>query len=805
MAEVLSIDDFLSNQQAPKGASTQPLDTGEGKRPYMDIDTWLSSKDTEPKISESTVEEVTKKPVGRPAAPASETPTQEPQDPATSAYMAMYPQAQMDGAFVGIDNDATRAAREAQVARKITDQPLTWEAATRHEVAAEFAREEGLPIVGGIIGTMLAPATGGMSLPMATAVTAGAAGAGAFVGEVTEQTLKYEDIMETGVTETKPRDAWDILGRSTGRGVEEAVFNFVPDVLVRGVTQGARRVILTGAKPAEDVTGNTVNLGKEAMLDTMKDYAERKGLELDSVLLTSDIAEQGLLNAAENVASNSYITGRIPFINPRSIKEIRGVQEEALKEAIQTQVGTYMDPAAGYVKSLDTDHAVHSYIKETFTQMNEFSVAGLIKVGFTNAQEARKSVARSMYRAIGERMEQTEMVSIYKEIELPILGPNGVPLTTMQQTVQEKIAFPVNLKNVRKIAEDRADVLARTNAKLDTSIADLMALPAEADFTAVSDRLILMKSESADLAKSTVEGASNKKRLLDNAIREMEISLDDAAKRATEAGITGPNGESIYDVKRAADGIWKEQVEDFQNTYIANILKETNPLNGAPEKLGRMFIQNETAARDLMKVLDDAKGSLKGAELESILQAENAIKGSIVEELFIPRDTITGKFVAPDVSSLVSKEKQLRRIFGDESYDELRKLGAALEQQSGKGTSNYLGFAQRARESGMVLTSLRGLMNADLKPIIRDGGSTILFALGAGRLLTSPQMIRQARMLADPTLDEATKTRVAQWLIHRTYEYQKAIQDTLNQEELERQEAKREDQQEVQRYYNGKY
>lgn len=660
--------------------------------------------------------------------------------------------------------------------------------------AQEFIREEALPVVGATVGTLLAPVSGGSSIPLAMAFTAGTAGLGAAAGEAVEQTAKFAGMMELAKDETAPKDAWDILERSAWRGGEEAAWTLLPDMLIRGTSQGVRRLLTKGAKSSETIDGDVIDMGRKSMQDIMEGYAERKGLKKEEVLLTSDIVESGLFNASENIASNSYISGKVA--------PVRATQEKALKEEIMDVVTQYKGPAEGYVKG-SSDEAIRRFVEPNMDGLNDFGVAGLVNVGFKKAQEAQKAVARSTYKAIGNLMERTKMVSVYKEVELPFLGPDGRPMTTMQTVLQEQPAFPVSLRKVREIAEDRMDILARTGDKLDPYTSEFLNMPYQTDYEAAAERLIDMKADSRSLGRSTAEGAGKQKLNLDRAIKEMEQAMDDAMGQAELSGIVGPDGTSLRDLKAQADSVWSEQVADFQNSYIKNIINKTNPKNGAPEKLGKLFIQNDTAARNIMKVIDDAKAGMTGADLEQLVQTENAIKGSIVEELFIPFDGATGQYIAPDMTTLVAKEDQLKRIFGEESFDELRKLGAAIQQQEGGATSNYLGFAQRARESGMMMSTIKSMSNLNFGPLLRDGGSTVLFALGAGRLLTSPKMIRQVSMLNNPTVDPAIKTQIAQWLVHRTYEYQQAIEASVTPEERERMEAKLEDVDEAKRMRQG--
>ncbi|AHK11877.1 hypothetical protein CHOED_017 [Vibrio phage CHOED] len=808
---IQSIDEWLANQGGPSGASkqlsTNPLDTGAGKRPYMDIDKWLASNDKEPQISQETLAATSKAPSGEPSGEPKGTAGKEASVAPSASIMAAGDAIESLVPDVQRKQEIAQQARETLASQGVNLSPYvtggypTQEmgaAAARpdyaettkegQEAAQQFIKEEALPVVGATVGALLAPVSGGSSILLSSALVAGSAGLGGFTGELIEQTGQYTGVLDPRKSQEAPKDGWDILERAAWRGGEEAAWSLVPDLFVKGATQGLRKLLTHSAKPAVTVAGETVDMGRQSMVNIMKDYAEKHGVDQEKILLTSDVVESGLFNAAENIASNSYITGKVG--------KVRAVQEEALKEEIVGVVEGYTTPALNYLKNTD-DTAIANFVGSNMDSMNDFGVAGLVNVGFKKAQDAQKAVARSIYKSVGELMEATKMQTVYKEVELPILGPDGRPLTTMQTVTEETPAFPVSLRGVRELAEERMDILARTGDRLDSNTASFLNMPMSTDYSAAAERLVDMKADSRSLARSTAEGSAKQKMLLDQAIAKLEASMDDAMNQATASGITGPDGVPIAELKAQADAIWKEQVEDFQNSYVMNIIKKTHPKNGAPEKLGQLFIQNETAAKNIMKVLDDAKGNLKGAELEQVIQAENAIKGSIVEQVFMPFDSTSGKYIAPDVTALTTKEEPLRRIFGDEGYDELRKLGAAIERQSGGATSNYLGFAQRARESGMIMTTMKGMARADFGPLIRDGGATVLFALGAGKVLTSPKMLRQVNMILDPKVDPAIKTNIAQWLVHRTYEYQQAVEASMTPDERERAEAKLEDSKEA--------
>lgn len=766
--------DFMSQRKKPNLASgtTEPLDTGEGTRPRLTFNQFMQQKNKQPQLSQETVKDVTAQPVGRPQG-TQEAPQVAPQEP-TQEEPSMW--------------DTVKDVAGTALTAAVSPSAFIGQYTQEHpEEAMEFATTEGMPTAGAAAALALAPETMGGSVLAAMAYTAGMSAIGAFTGEALEQTAKLEGVMPLGKEETAPKDGWDVMERSAIRGGQEAAWSMIPDMLVRGVPASWRKLLMTGGKGAVDELGNTVDAGKVELTNLMRDYAQKNGLEEGQVLLASDVAEVPLLNMAEAISSNSYITGS-------KIGAIRGAQEEAIKEKIGETVGQYMEPAKGYVQST-TDEAIRRYIEPNMESMNDFAVAGLIRVGFTKAQEAQKSVARSMYRTIGDSMEVTTMRPVYKEIELPLIGPDGRPLTTMVNTTEEVPAFPVNLRGVKEIAEKRAD---ETLGNMDSSVAEMLGFPNETDFTKASNKLIEWNAITRNLEKSIAAGSAAEQapvKLMHyrNASKALEKALNDTVENAHAAGISAPDGRSLRDLKQEADGIWKEQAEDFQNSYILNILKQTKPKSGAPEKLGQMFMKNEMAAKNIMKVLDDAKGSLQGEALEQVVQAENSIKGSIVQEVFMPFDRTNGQYVAPDVRAIGGKKDVLKRIFGDEGYQELNNLAAVIEEQAGTHTSNYLGFAQRARESGMILEGLKSVTRADFGPVIRDGGATILFAMGAGRILTSPKNLRYAAMVANPRVPISTRIGLGYNLFHQFVEWKSIESDGATPNEIERGQGRLDD------------
>lgn len=777
------------------GNSTKPLDT-QGDYKAL-LEGFTPTTPTAPEVSKETTEAVQKAPqpeVATTTAGSTIAPSQAPMgeeeaaptetDTAAAEAIDQAQRASYTASAYGPSLQVLEEQNEAAMDPQIPEEA--------HAAAMEFARTEGLPVVGATVGLALAPVTGGTSFMAAMSLTAGMSGIGAFTGEAIEQTLKKADIIDLSENESMPKDGWDILQRAAWRGTEEAAWSMVPDLLIRGTATTAKRLLTTGSKPLETVDGTVLDASKLHMEKMMRDYAGKHGLDEKEVLLSSDVANVPLFSLAEDVARNSYIA-------KGGVEKVRDVQAEAIKEEITETIGQYMNPAKGYVEG-SADATIAKYIDPGMENMNSFAVAGLIHAGFTRAQEAQKSVARGIYRTIDGLMEQSTMKEVMKEVELPILGLDGRPMSTMQSVMQESPRFPVNLSKVREFAEDKLD---DSLFGTDPVLLQLFGMPSETSYAKAADALVDLKGRSRMLARSTDEAAPRRKLLVDQAIKELEPAIDDALIMADKSGVVTPDGQSLSTLKAEADGIWKEQVEDFQNSYIANIMKKADFVNGAPDKLGNMFMQNEMAAVKILKVLEDGKATLKGDGLAQIEATENAIKGSIVESIFMPYDNIKGVYTAPDTSMLSAKADTLKRLFGEESHEELVKLAGVIDTQSRQGMSNYLGFAQRARESGTIMTAIKGLTQLDFGPFIKDVGATGLFALGAGKILTSPKAIKYAAMIDNPELSDAVRIQAFQYIMHRTYEYQQAKQASMTPEQEERLQAAHDDREEATRMHKG--
>lgn len=162
----------------------------------------------------------------------------------------------------------------------------------------------------------------------------------------------------------------------------------------------------------------------------------------------------------------------------------------------------------------------------------------------------------------------------------------------------------------------------------------------------------------------------------------------------------------------------------------------------------------------------------------------------------MPFDKASGKYVAPDVGVIHAKKDELTRIFGEDGYKELSNLASVIQEQAKVGTSNFLGFAQRARESGMLLSTVKSFLRGDrsiVGPMLSEGGSTILFAMGMGKVLTSPRNIAYAATLADPRVPEFIKIGAFRNIAQQYVQWHEAAQNSMDDYERERAAAAHED------------
>lgn len=735
---------WLSQQNKPAG---EPLDTGAGKQPYTDFNDFMSSQQPEANTLQPETQEAIQQ---RPAAPQ---PTPAEPQPTQAAPVQNGQVSDMGESFKPQPQVETTSAGPSQFAGGIlggigsAGEAISEES---QESVQNYIRDEGLPTAAGIAGGLLAASTAPVSVPLLIMTTAAGAGMGAAVGEYTEQKLKQADIIPKPIDESHIRTEQDILEQSLWRGGEEAMWSVVPDVVMVGSKGLFRKLFKPG-------TENEVKL---ALQNVVEKEATKRGEE--AILTVSDVSDIAAFEMMDALASNSMAKN--------VLTEARGKQREQVLGAAQRFLAEQKAPAAEFGMNT-TDEMIRSYVGASFDTMNNHATAALVRRALTNSQELKKNVARAKYNAIGDIMEPKLIDQMTVREATGRVDRKGNPVYRLRNLTNLEADFPVDLRSTRKIAEEQMELGQRLTAEDSTGVAgmltpelkELIGMADHTDFKAASTKLSQMKNESASLVG--VENAANRKRLLDDAIKQLDVALNDSLTRASQAGLRGPNGESLEELKAAADAVWKEQSDDFGNKFIKEILKKTDPKDGNPGELSRLFLKDDAHALKITKALSEGEPELMEA-------ARHAIKGQVANDIFVPFNKARGRYSSPSYEDLEGREKALKMLFSNEEYDDMVQLADSLSRVNGEDRANVLSFAQQARESGQAIQILQDVVQGqDPLPNMRKFFATLGMAFGGGHLMTSKAFTATMRNAADDTLPPYLQRQYMSRVSHQLINY----------------------------------
>lgn len=645
----------------------------------------------------------------------------------------------------------------------------------------EWYKEEGLPAAGMVLGTIAAPVTGGSSFWGALAVSAASTGVGAFTGEAAEQVFKKEGVMPTGIGEEAPRNGWDILERSVIKGTEEAALDAVGGLFLRGLTHTIKKGIQATGRLRVDVNGKVLDQGREDLVNTVRKWAEREGKGEEEALLASQVAYVSHYAIMEDVAKASYI-------GAKPVEKALAQQEQVIIGEAKQLVGDFTTMPKATVA--EAEGYLGNYYKANMDNTNDFVVAGLVRKSFTDAQNQQKSIARSIYNTMDSLANKTDVKQVMEEVPTGFFHADGSEIMTRVAVTKEVNKFPVRTQEVREWAADKVD---ESLLKADPVLGELMDLPQEATMKQVGEALAELKGRSRTLADSiktgsAAENAPRRKLLLDEAITKMEASFDDAIELATEAGIRAPDGRLLRELKDEADGIWKQQVTDFQNTAITKILENTDLVNGAPDELVTQFLKSPANAEKVLKALKIGKDTLEGEALDHVFRAEQMIKGSLIERVLLPTNPLNKSYGLPDKAAFTKNSETLKQLLGDETYEATRRLVGASEQHSEAMRSSAMAFAQKAREANMTMKGIEGAVKADPSAVGRVT-ATLLVAVGAGKILTNPRNLKFAEALELPNVSPAYKRRALRFLTEEWTRYVSEQEDALSPSKREQLKA----------------
>lgn len=730
---------WLTQQNIQPG---EPLDTGAGKRPYTDFDSFMAAQQPEAdKLEPATQAQVPKmgapqeapvEPTQAPVQNGQVSDLEQPYSPQPQVETTSAGPSQFSGGILGGIGSAGEAIK-----------PDTQEA------VQNYIRDEGLPTAAGLAGGLLAASTAPVSVPTLILATAAGAGLGGFAGEYGEQKLKQVGLIEKPVDEMDIKTEQDIMEQAIWRGGEEALWSLVPDAVIVGSKGLFRKMFKPGT---EDVV-------KLALEEVVKKEAAKKGEE--AILTVSDVSDIAAFDMMDALAANSMAKN--------VLTEARAKQREQVLSAAQRFLGEQKGPAAQYATNL-TDEMISQYVGANFEIMNNHATAALVRRALTNAQELKKNVARAKYNAIGDLMEPDMANQLMVKEATGRLDRKGNPVYRIKNLSNFDASFPVDLRSTRKVAEDQMEIGSRlmgeeakgTAGLLTPELKELIGMADMTDFKAASTKLSQMKNESASLMG--VENAANRKRLLDDAIRQLDNALNDSLAKASEAGIRGPNGETLEELKAAADAVWKEQSDDFGNKFIKEILKHTDPKDGNPAELSRLFLKDDTHALKIVKALGEGEPELMEA-------ARNAIKGQVANDIFVPFDKARGRYSSPSYEDLEGRKEALMMLFSKEEYNDMVKLADSLARVNGEDRANILSFAQQARESGQAIQILQDVAQGNNPlPNMQKFFATLGMAFGGGHLMTNKAFIATMKNASDeglpPYLQRQYMSRVAHQLIN---------------------------------------
>ncbi len=725
---IKDFDDWMNQSNIQQG---QPLDTGAGKRPYTDFDDFMGSQQTAPtELTTDTQQAVQQQ---QPTAPS-------PQNGQVSDLTPQAPQEEPGLIQQGINTAVDFGSQALDVIEEIN--PLTQIGGAiggmlgDKEDVKDFVRDEGLPTALGTAATVgaagvLLGVTAPVSVPLAILGTAAAAFGGAAIGEFAEQQLKSSGLIDKPETEAHIKTTQDMLEQAAWRGGEEALFSAIPDVVMFGSKAAMRKIFAPG----------TEDIKKQAMSVVINKELEKRATQPDHVFSVSDVVDFAAFDMMDAIAGNSLMKGRL--------KETRAAQEEIVKEAVTGNAEVASLGAKAFAADT-TDEAIKDYVGANFETMNAHAVGAIVRKSLRDAQSFKKNLARAKYNVIGDSMEPGLVNQKQKLTDTGRVDKKGNTVFAIQTVAPVETSFPVNLVETRKIAEDQATLASNltkddggpAKSLLSPEMQELISFGDTTDYKSAAAKLAQLKGESRGMA--TNPEMANRKRLVDDAVHKLESALGDSLDTATAAGVRGPNGEDLSQLKMEADEIWKKQSDDFGNKFIQQVLKQTDSRNGNPGELARLFLQDTTHA---IKISEALEQGMKEAP-EQMEAAKSAIKGHVMEKIFMPFDTTRGKYASPSYADLEGNKEALGKMFDKDELQGMEDLANALSFVNKEDRANVLSFAQQARESGQAQQVLQN--PSDFLPNVQKLFGTLFVAFGGSRVMTNPSVIKKVSEAVNP-------------------------------------------------------
>jgi hypothetical protein len=734
----MDFNDWLKQKNIAEG---EPVAIGVEKRPYTDFNSFLESKDKQPKVEPETIKAAAKI--------QAETPQQPPVD--TQRFL----QGAGAGGEIPQGTQGEPTAPLEPTPEPFATKGTSLEAPRLDQeallAAQQFSRDDLIPTIGAMAATGAALAvTAPVSIPAMLAIGSISAFVGGATGEAAEQVLKEKGVIERAPTEAPIKDSYDLASRSVIRGAEEALWQFIPDVI--GVA---------GKKIASKFT--TTEVAKQTFIKQANEYALRKG-EDEGLLTLGDVVDVGVLDMLEAVASNSFVAGK-------KLKNKRVAQEAMLSTLKEEAITDIQAPAKAFAGD-STDEAITTFLDANYDEMNSIAEAAIVNIGFRKTQEAQKAVAGAKYKAMGSLMEPQYTVRRQEVIDTGLLDSKGNPLRVVRDVEKVSIKFPVDMRPTRKIADDKyeklATVIQEKSIKLDPELVELRGALNKTSFSGAVDYLQNMRLKKRSLEAGGGENAKNRIRILGEAIDTLQGSMELSMKKASDAGIQGPDGESLETLWQEANTLWREQTGRFENKFIKGLLKKTDENNGTATKFAQTMLSDEAYMNKVVNILEaEKKGKQLIEKLPELQATRSAVAGALVKEIFSPYDGFKGKYGIPDYDLLNKYGPQLEKIVGKDELKNLNEIADSMAYVTGESRQTLLAFAQTARESGSFVQVIQGAMTGSAMTSVKGAFAVMAIPFMSNKLLTSPTVLKYMADLGNNNLPEFHKRQLRQFILHQ--------------------------------------
>lgn len=633
------------------------------------------------------------------------------------------------------------------------------------EGIGSFARDEGLPTIGALIGAgaavAFAPATGGVSL---TALALLGMGTGAAFGEALEQTGKQANVIPKEAS-YKPYETYrELAERAAARGNEEIIWTKVGQVFSKGLSpigEAISHKLFKKPKQAEATS--------ESFIRVMQKDAEVTGAEN---LTVADMTDNAMMKMVEEFTTFDVLSS-----GGKKIRKVRESQGKTLGANIAKQLTKQTAGLGDEVSALGND-AIDNFTDAAFDNLNSHGVAALVHVSIKKSRQVRQAVINTAYDSINEAAR---------------LGKYNVTVDAREL----KEGIRMESKALSGAFEEGK------GPKLPKSILQLEGLADSSSFTDSYHTLKRMRAELRDIQAAPKKNTT-KFRILKDAEVKLEKAMKSAVDTASEQGARMPDGRTFTEVWEEADTLRTTLTADFDNKIIENVIKKSADGDVAAKELAGLYLKDKTYASRIMKILDDPKHLADPATAATIATAKRGIKAEVIKDIFVDFDAVRGIYKAPNHKVLQDRSEALKKLFTEEEYSDMVDLSNSLRYMDKKLLSKSMEHFQKSRTLGMALKSLSGAIVAgtaftavnlgtDLEYISGGLGAMWAVSMLGSKTLRSKGILSSLNNLASPKTDTITRREAGIYIMHQIENAYSSQEKSMTPEFIERRQNENEE------------